>query len=212
MKTLQPLLCLLLCSLFCHGQTFTPGKTFVYDVQYYQYDKNITTKETITLKITGNAWKYSQDQNEAVWYYNTKAGTHELFRDQFSIGWISSDTTGIIENNNRIWIHPPRHNQYSMNEIAPFPDFRKNMNIGDVYSSIMYISDGFGPWAGQKLKFLYNIIKVENKGSDTEWTVSTTSDIEGKPNVMVFIFSEKKGFISLDYSFYNGDKETLVLK
>ena len=212
MKVLYLLLVFSLPIYLCNGQIFISGKKFDYNVHYFQSDKKITVNESLKFSISGQNWKQDMSQKEAIWEYATKKKTKEIFRDQFSLGWITIDTTGVIENDQKIWIHPPRHNQYTMNEIAPFPDVRKKYKVGDSYQSILFIGNGFGIWSGKKCKNIYNIISIDQERTDTIWTINSKSEIDGKTNMLVFKFSSERGFISFDYSFFNGDKETLILK
>ena len=145
---------------FLDGQICTNDKEFIYVVQYHNNELDITTNENISLTITGDKWKKATEQKEAIWKYYPKSKTKLMFKAQFSLGWFSTDTTGIIENDKKIWFHPPRNNQYTLTEIAPFPDFRKNKKVGDSYSSVTIMGAGLGSW---------------------------------------------QGFISLSYSFFNGD-------
>jgi hypothetical protein len=212
MKILQILLALLLSSIICNGQVFTAGKKFIYEAQYFQSEKKIAIKEIVIFSVSGQNWTQSKDQKEAIWKYVTKKKTQTILKNQFSLGWTAIDTTGMIESEQKTWIHPPRHNQYTMNEIAPFPDVRKKYNIGDSYQSILFIGNGFGLWSGKKSKNIYTIAVIDIMESDTIWTINSKSEIEGKTNILIIKFSGKRGFISLDYSFYNGDKESLILK
>lgn len=212
MKKFLIFCCLFINQQYCSGQIYTPGKDFVFDVQYYQSDHKITTKEIITLSISGRNWSDTQDQKEAIWNYKANQKTKNQFKDQFSLGWTKHDTTGIIENDKKIWLHPPRHNQYTLNETAPFPDFRRNLKVGDTYQSILYIGNGFGEWTGEKIKCTYEILRRDQDSADTRWTISAKSEFDGKTNILKMIFSEKRGFILMDYSFFNGDKETVKLK
>jgi len=212
MKNFLILFCFFLIQLTCSGQIYTPGKDFVFDVQYYQSDHKITTNEIISLSITGRNWSDTQDQKEAIWNYQSNPKPKSQFKDHFSLGWTKYDTTGFIENDKKLWLHPPRHNQYTFNEIAPFPDFRRNLKAGDTYQSILYIGNGFGEWTGGKIRCTYEILRKDQDSADTVWTISAKSEFDGKTNILKMIFSEKRGFILMDYSFFNGDKETVKLK
>jgi hypothetical protein len=194
MKTVLIILFLFLVSE--QDQLFTRERKFLYAVKYYQRELNITTNEEISLLVTGNRWKVAADQKEAIWQYHTKPGTRELFKDQYSIGWLLADTTGIIENDTRIWFHPPRHNQYLLTEIAPFPDFRKNMKVGSSYSMITFIGKGFGPWEGKKVKSYYSVTNIQKGTEDSLWTIKADSEIEGKTNNGEFIFSNKRSLFN----------------
>ena len=210
---MRALVILLLFTLnFWDANVFTKNKEFVYLVQYHQNELDITTNEKISLSITGNMWKKAAEQKEAIWHYQTKSKTKLRFKDQFSLGWLLTDTTGIIENEKKIWLHPPRNNQYTLTEIAPFPDFRKNKKVGDTYSSVTFLGSGLGPWNGKKVKCNYSISNICKGIDDSLWTIMATSEIEGKLNNCEFIFSDSRGFIYMNYSFFNGDSMKMELK
>jgi len=210
MRTLSYILFFFL--VFLDHEIFTKNKEFIYLVQYHQNELAITTNERISLTITGNAWKNASNQKEAIWKYQTKSKTKMIFKDQFSLGWLPVDTTGVIENDKKIWLHPPRNNQYTLTELAPFPDFRKNKKVGDSYSSITFMGDGLGSWKGKKVKCNYLITNINKGKEDSLWTIKGTSEFEGKINNCEFIFSNIRGFISLSYSFFNGDSMIMQLK
>lgn len=79
-----------------------------------------------------------------------------------------------------------------MTEIAPFPDFRKNLKIGDTYNSFLWIGAGWGNWTGKEIKSKYVIADVEKEEDDTLWTIDATSELAGKTSNCRFILSEKK--------------------
>ena len=191
---------------------YSTEKKIAYNICFFQHKQNLKTNETIYLTLTGKKWKQSESQLEAIWTYRTKPGTEKKFQNQFSIGWISADTTGIIEDEEKIFIHPPRHNQYTLTEIAPFPDFRKNLKIGDTYTALIIIGPGWGDWSGKKIKSRYIIEDTRIEKGDKYWTIKATSELDGKTTDCEFIFNEKKGFVSLVYNFFNGDKMTMKLK
>ncbi len=212
MKTFYIVLSFSFLVFVCNGQVFNAGKKFDFSVQYFQSDKKITVNESLKFVISGQNWKQDKNQKEAIWEYSTKKKTQKVFKNQFSLGWMAFDTTGVIENDQKTWIHPPRHNQYLMNEIAPFPDVRKKYKVGETYQSILFIGNGFGIWSGKKCKNSYNVISIDIAQTDTVWTINSKSEIDGKVNILIFKFSSVRGFILFDYTFFNGDKETIILK
>jgi hypothetical protein len=193
------------------GQANSVEKKRRYNICYYQEKQKLTTNETIYLLITGKTWKQSESQSEVIWNYDTKPGTQKDFQNQFSFGWLHSDTTGFIENENKVWIHPPRNNQYTLTETAPFPDVRKNLNAGDSYSSILFVGAGCGVLTGKKINSTYTISNIRKKNEDVIWTIQAISVFDDETNYCKFIYSNKKGFVSVDYKFYNGDKMRLNL-
>jgi len=210
MNRLTLLSLLLFLSELVLGQIYTADKKFDFDIKYFESRENEATQEIISLTITGRKWKHSEKQLEGIWTYFAKPTTKKKFQKQKSIGWFKVDTTGIIENEEKVWLHPPRHNQYLLTEIAPFPDFRKNLKVGESYSTVLMIGSGFGNWADKKVKATYVIKDEKQQANDTLWTIEASSQLDGEKNTCKFIFSAKRGFVLLDYSFYNGD--TLTIK
>jgi hypothetical protein len=203
---------LIMLSKTCLGQIFAHDTVIEYGIEYFQSKNQLKTEESIFLTITGRKWEKDKSQSEVIWTYHSRPETRRKFQDQFSIGWFSTDTTGVIENETKVWLHPPRHNQYSLTEIAPFPDFRKNLTKGDTYSSILYTGSGFGVWDGRKIKSIYLVEDVRIEHGDTLWTISAKSALNEDTNSCVFVFSLKKGFIALDYRFFDGDTMTMKMK
>ena len=212
MNRLTLLSLLLFLNELAFGQIYTAGKKFEFDIKYFQSRENQTTQETISLTITGRNWKHSEKQQEGIWTYFTKPTTEKKFEKQKTIGWVKVDTTGMIENEEKVWLHPPRHNQYLLTEIAPFPDFRKNVKVGESYNVVLFIGSGFGNWTDKKIKSMYVIKDIEQHSSDTLWTIEASSQLNEETNSCKFIYSKRRGFVLLDYSFYNGDKLIMKLK
>ncbi|HSI89567.1 MAG TPA: hypothetical protein VK927_00550 [Adhaeribacter sp.] len=211
MKALILLILITISALSCCGQVFTKNRKFVYKASYYNKELNFSTAERLELLITGNSWKHSEKQLEAIWQYHTAKKTRKKLSSLFSIGWHLADTSGIIENEQKYWLHPPRHNQYSLTETAPFPEVRKDLKEGDSYRSLLKIGHGFGQWSGKEMLFTYRLEQIEQTPEGKTWQIKGSSEIDGKSNLCKFFFSEKSGFISMQYDFYNGDRLSIDL-
>jgi len=104
---------------FGQGNIFSPGKTYLYAVEYTA--DAITTTDTVKIQATGRPWRVDPEkQLEIVITYSLENLDKSMFAGQSSIGWVHSDTTGAVDNNESCWFHPPRHNQYRFLEPAPF--------------------------------------------------------------------------------------------
>ena len=193
------------------GQVYSVEKRLEFKIYYHQKKQNLRSHEMIDLLVTGKTWRQSKDQSEGIWRYNTDADTRRKFNNQFSIGWTQTDTTGFIDNEVKLWIHPPRHNQYTLTETSPFPDIRKKLNFGDQYTSVLFVGKGWGDLSGKKIKSTYTISKIKREKDETLWTINAVSEFEGKTNTAKFIYSSKEGFIFIHYTFYNGDEMKMKL-
>ncbi|PKQ63554.1 hypothetical protein BZG02_09285 [Labilibaculum filiforme] len=81
-------------------------------------------KEDLFLVCHGKAWKLdSINQFLAVWC----PANVDVFGFNYQ--------TGIIENENRIWLHPPRNDQYQIHEYTPFPEVRFPLKVGSKWET-----------------------------------------------------------------------------
>ncbi len=74
------------------------------------------------------------------------------------------------------------------------------------------MGSGFGEWTGKKSKSNYLVENVRIEHGDTCWTISAHSELDGKTNSCEFILCDRKGFIFLNYKFFNGDKMIMKMK
>ena len=122
---------------------------------------------------------------------------------------------GVIENENRIWIHPLRQNQYVLTEIAPFPEVKLPLEVNRSWQSMLQIYEGFGSFQGD-VKSNYIIESREARhykfGTLACWKINSEGEHTklGK-NGAVFYFNKEVGFTEMNYWFYNGYKISLKL-
>jgi hypothetical protein len=197
-------------SLFSFGQgtVFIPGNIFSYHVEYKTDE--FTTTDTIRIVVTGNPWKQSpENQKEIIINYDLKNIDTSLFRGIESIGWVNADTTGAVENDKTCWFHPPRHNQFKLLELAPFPQVDFPLELDRTWSKVLFIGAGWGEISNTKVYWNYRITGY----SDSAWMISAEARPSGNLagiNRLDFIFSETNGFERLYYSFSNGTKVSML--
>ncbi len=133
----------------------------------------------------------------------------------------SLSSTGAVENDKNIWIHPIRKGFFNSLETAPFPFVKKTLQIGLEWTDQMQIEQSWGnemwgKWKGQLL-LTYNYKITEKKTIKTEigeincfviWS-SAKSDI-GTTKLTSY-FSEKYGFVKLEYELLNDLKVNMWL-
>ena len=140
----------------------------------------------------------------------------------FEPNYTSFNRTGIVENSNNIWIHPPRKGFFRCLETCPFPYAKLPLQVGNKWSDKMKISNSWshekwGKWKG-KLLLTYN---YEVSGKSTLNTplgeldcfvinASASSNI-GKSYLKMY-YSEEYGFIKLEYIMATGLKVNLSLE
>ena len=190
-------------STLAFGQNiFLPNKDIWYAVEYKT--DSIMVNDTILISVTGNPWRISPDnQKEIVIIYDHDNFDASIFANQSSIGWVTTDTTGAVDDRKTCWFHPPRHNQYKLLELAPFPRVEYPLEQGKTYSKILFIGDGWGDISNTKVYWRYEVIGMV----DDLWAVSAKATPEDKPtevNQLDFTFDKTEGFITLHYKFSNG--------
>lgn len=203
MKTQITILILLITNLVLgQGNIFSSGKTYLYAVEY-SADGTIT-KDTIRITATGRPWQTSpDDQLEVIINYNLESLDTAIFAGQSTIGWVEADTTGAVDNDESCWFHPPRHNQYKILELAPFPRVEYPLHADKTYSRFLFIGEGWGDISNTKVAWQYHV--TGQVGDD--WNLSAEAIPDNNPsnaNQLDFTFSPKEGFVELHYTFYNG--------
>lgn len=125
----------------------------------------------------------------------------------------SIPSTGVVENENNIWIHPIRLGFFGALETAPFPYVQYPINIGDQWEDAMKIgqpwsNELWGQWEGRlHLKYEYRVDKkttIETPLGDLECYIieSTANSTIGETKLKSY-FSTKYGFVKLEYDLIN---------
>jgi hypothetical protein len=183
---------------------FRAGNAFNYAIGYSS--RNIFVQDTIRMEITGKGWKAAPETSrEMVIHYNFAHIDTSIFRGIPDIGWVNTDTTGAVENEKTCWIHPPRHNQYRILELAPFPRIDYPLEYGRRYKKILFISDGWGDLSNTKVYWNYTI----HSYVEGVWRISATAEPTATPgaiNRLDFTFSVNQGFLTMDYRFQDGTR------
>lgn len=131
------------------------------------------------------------------------------------------NSTGLVENNQNIWIHPPRFGFLRSLETCPFPYIILNKPIGYKWNDAMsignYWSDKrWGTWDNRLLlKYNYEIIGEEiiktPLGNLKSLKVYSSATSEIGKSILISYFNETYGFIKLEYTLFNGIKIDLNL-
>lgn len=210
--TMKPLFTLAVLSVsapaFGQGQIFRPDRSFVYAVAYVTADA--TVLDTLRITCTGRPWKADPDkQVELVIHYDLERLDTALFAGQASIGWVHTDTTGAVDNDRACWFHPPRHNQYRMLELAPFPRVEYPLEVDRRYSRALFIGAGWGDLSNTKVLWHY---RITGRTGD-RWTIAAEAvpeDEPGKSSQLEFTFSSEAGFMDLHYTLHDGTRISMT--
>ncbi len=149
--------------------------------------------------------------------------------NQFAITWTEEldvlnkkfISTGIIENSNRIWMHPPRLGKFKILEYSPFPEIKFPTYVGK--SWIWELTPGSN-WINLKYDvdstdvLIYNYTITNKVAIKTKFTtkpidcyeVTAISKNEKFKTKFIGLFNIYYGFINM--SFYNIDGSTISLE
>lgn len=150
--------------------------------------------------------------------------------DQKSINWEdglvianSTNYTGVIESEQEIFLHPPRHGKYTILEFSPFPIVKFPLEIGKSWSWPLLIGIGWAKMAGianfntpYEFTHNYSVTGV----STYKWGTNIIScfTIEGSckspfgNSKLIAHFNQKYGFVKMEYSNMDGSLYTFNLE
>ena len=195
---------------------FDSLKLYVYSAKFIS-NYGITTNEKIHLLPSGLPWEFQKTQTKySVKYFPSDSLINLVIDPTSKKGEkisrrIISSTTGAFENDEKIWIHPFRDNQYKYTEVAPFPYIRfDSLMVGKSWDGDKtFILSGWGKFKGN-VTSKYQIVgnkKIDFNGIVLEncWEIVATS-IHNKlgQSDAKFIFHAKYGFIEMNYKMYDG--------
>lgn len=108
------------------------------------------------------------------------------------------EKTGVIENEHRIYLHPPRESFMKFTELAPHPQVNFPIQKGAFYLVDLLVGPGFGEYTGLKLKQKISVVeKVDSLWVFEGVNLSESSFI--KSYQIRYWFNSDLGFVKLLY-------------
>ena len=208
-------------------------KNFVYQYKCEFISTNNTkTNEQLILKKLNTKWKFDEKQQAIEYSYfpdtiglktfvNPVIGWRKRMEKYQPWQWTKKEVTGLFENENFLWQHPPRSNQYIYCQIAPFPEVKfKKLFIDSVWNSSLTILGGI-PKRGEFKGIVNSKFKVISKDTfllngeiiPNCWKIEAIG-IHSRlgENKLTFIFNNDFGIIEYDYHFYDGTRLIIHLE
>jgi len=134
----------------------------------------------------------------------------------------SISSTGLVENEQNIWLHPMRSGFFGALETCPFPYVKKPLQIGQEWSDEMKISNSWsnalwGEWKGKsKLIYQYKVhkkSKLNTKVGKLEcYVIESTAISKIGTAKLKSYYSEIFGFVRMEYEMANGVKINIWLE
>ena len=197
------------------------GKTFRYS---YSIQKNenkyflvnntedsLTTNELDKNKIDGIKMSVIKPKM----FQRTNKNQTEI-RYNFEPNPRSRSSTGVVENKENVWIHPPRMGFLNALETCPFPYIKLNKPVGYIWTDKMNIGDHrsnkqWGEWKGRLLlDYTYKIVGKEaiktSLGSLDCYKIESTAKSNIGESKLVSFYNDKYGFVKLEYTLMTGSQ------
>lgn len=240
MKIKLAVLCLLILSTSCNKQLtslviekdnidsnnniYQPGSVFIYDYEI------IKDKKPLKLATNRGMFAYSEFKLTPAKSDNVEVDNIHLIvqpvsngnrtnKNQTEIAYIqgpafsSMSSTGAVENESNVWIHPIRVGFFRSLETAPFPYIKYPLVIGKKWNDQMKIGENWsdelwGTWQGN-LSLAYDFEITDKKKLLTDlgeiecYVVSSSAKSDMGVTNLTSYFSEEFGFVRLEYRLLN---------
>ncbi|MEO9870447.1 hypothetical protein [Ekhidna sp.] len=200
---------------------FKPCRQYIFNAKLWDAEHNQVSESKIWMMANGNPWEYQpESQQEITIQYEfdeedvDRINNLSINKKLLDWTWVKKTTTGIIENENIIWMHPFRQNQYSFTEVAPFPEVRLPLEHGKTWSGSLNIYEGWGDWANSTLTNYYEVIGYENLELPYRkleaWHISSYTEASFGSSSHNFWFHPEFGFVKM--IIHNYGNQTLEIE
>ncbi|MGE4346897.1 MAG: hypothetical protein AB7D46_05725 [Flavobacteriaceae bacterium] len=188
----------------------------IYDWDLINFEKqdNETVIHIILNPNSGNP--FEEDLPE----YNQTAIDYEYVMNNGQS--LATETTGAIENEINVWIHPPRSNLFKILELNPFPYIKQPYKIGTRWSWKLKIGEYWSDkrwleWKGS-IENIYDYEIKEKKNISTKFGYLECYVVHSKAKSrigetqLISYFNPEFGFVKLEYINIDGTKIFLELE
>jgi len=198
---------------------FKKGKDYIFQATYKDRNGKILSNSKISIIPSGERISFAPERQDRVTYIyeNYQEDSIKLVNHKLNPkyqNWVNKAEEGIIENIEKVWIHPMRQNQYKFTEVSPFPEIELPIEIGKEWESTLNISNAFGEWANTSGVSEYKIIGRDSfyfQNNKIEcWKIESKSKFPFGTSFLNYKFNKDYGFVELNYQNYF--EENLVVK
>jgi hypothetical protein len=215
-----------------NNEIYKTGNVFIYDYEILQHD--------VSYKLKINSGSLGRRKYELVPIGTDSIGVEKIHlivlpvkdeartnENQTQIAYLqepvydSYSSTGIVENDKNVWMHPIRIGFFNSLQTAPFPFVKKPLEIGFQWTDQMIIGQawGNGAWGEWEesllLTYDYSIVRKEILETKIGQIQCYVIDGIAKSNIgntkLRSYFSEEYGFVRLEYELLNDLKINMWL-
>jgi len=204
------------------NEIFIKNRKYIYSAIFSKENKTLS-KSTVEMITNNERWDTEPNiQEEIIYEYDYSAQDSIDFAPYLnSLGinraWKKQSRTGIIENVEKVWMHPIRDNQFVTTEVAPFPEVLLPLDIGKKWTGTINIGHGWGNWSNKSIATEYEVARrVEkqfpfSKEPINFWEVKAKSSFSFGTSHATFLFHPKYGFAEMVYQNYLNETITFQL-
>lgn len=208
-----------------NNEIYKPGTVFIYDYEITKDEKKYKLKFNKGMFATAE-FVLVPTETEAIevqkihLIVQTASDEDRTNEHQTEISYFqdpafaSISSTGAIENDQNVWIHPIRRGFFNALETAPFPFVKKPLQMNLEWTDQMKIGEGWrnklwGTWEGSLLlNYVYKVIAKQTLqtelGEISCYVIESSAQSEIGTTKLISYFSEKYGFVRLEYELLNG--------
>ena len=196
-------------------EIYSKGKKYIYKASFFDSLGEIISITNITMEGSNKIREGVNSQMIANITYERILNDSSKFQkyidnNECSI-WLTNYENGVIENKDRVFMHPFQNNQFAQTEIAGFPSVSLPLTIDKTWTETTKTADVklWGNWRNLTIVNKYKVISNKtftiNNELITCYEIECITNFKDKINKHTFLFNEKLGFISMKYEFYNGN-------
>ena len=183
---------------------FEKGKKLVYHSDYRDSSGQLIASEIVEMIGTGEKTHFSNRQEKIFYNFLYNPSDSAMFVNKprlypdftYSLSWQKTFSQGIIQDSNRIWMHPLRANQYRFTQDSPFPEVKFPLETGKKWkrsgrSGTDFKTPVIATYEVQKrAPFKSRSGKIKDC-----WFISANSSFGSIKNALNMVYHEKKGFL-----------------
>ena len=205
---------------------FQVGRNYVYRAIRINANGDTLANTRIIMKPDGTGWGHpaASSQSQIVYEYEYSVQDSldhidELIKVVQADFWKKIDTTGVIENETELWIHPMRYNEFFKTELAPFPVVKfpiSQETIEKANSKIMILRN-WGTYTSSETHNEYSYLGKEKRSyldldplDCHKFHAIGFNNFHGMSE-MEYFFHEDYGFLEMNIETYDDDKISFLL-
>lgn len=173
------------------NKLYQSGKIWNYEAEYRSVDSLFNYEIQM---IPGGSFLFQQKIKWLVTVPDSLRTEGFLFR--------SDATTGFIESEEKIWLHPPRTHRFKyITQLAPYPQVQFPLVLGDTIKGSINMVGNWGAWNGKSTSYELVLTSKEYSAmyQDSLWVLQGRGVLEQDTATVTHRFSETKGFVESLY-------------